>query len=182
MHRGCARVFGASLQPSAWLSPAKSHSADFSEVAVAAETVLEPGGAVDTVDDQRLAAVVPFLNERIAHREAVALDRRPAIGAHASLREAGDLLCQLLRLLPSASDRRDIFAQADAEAFVGRDFAAGENDLECAALADNARQPHGAAVDQRHAPAAAIHAEIGILRHDAEIAPESELHAAGNGR
>src|ERR1700756_3052525 len=181
MHRGWARTFGAPLMPSAWLSPAKSHSADFSEVAVAAETVLEPGGAVDTVDDQRLAAVVPFLNERIAHRKAVALDRRAAIGAHASLREAGDLLRQLLRLLPSASFGRNIFAKADAQAFVGRDFAAGENDFECPTLADNARQPHGATVDQRHAPAPAIDAEICVLGHHAEVAPESELHAAGDG-
>src|ERR1700755_3048363 len=153
MHRGWARRVSAPLMRAAWLSPAESHLADFSYVAVAAETVLEPGGAVYTVDDQLLAAVVPFLNERIAHRKAVALDRRAAIGAHASLREAGDLLRQLLGLLPSASVRRDIFAQADAQAFVGRDFAAGENDFECATLADNARQPHGATVDQRHAPA-----------------------------
>src|SRR5204863_4835320 len=36
------------------------------------------------------------------------------------------------------------------------------------------------AIDERHAPAPAVHAEVGVLGHDAEVAPESELHAAGD--
>ena len=46
---------------------------------------------------------------------------------------------------------------------------------------DQPRQAHGAAVDQRHAPAAAEHAEHGVLLGDAQIAPQRELEPARNG-
>src|SRR5262249_30080346 len=129
-------------------------SRDLREIAVPAESVLEPSRARDAIFDERLAAVVPFLNQRLAHRQAVALDRRAAIGAHAHLREAGDLMRQLLGLLPRAALRREVFAQADIQALLGRHLAPGENDLERAPLPDDTRQTHRSAVDQRHAPAA----------------------------
>ena len=43
-------------------------SADFGKIAVAAKTVLKAGRAGDAVLDQRLTAVVPFLDQRIPHR------------------------------------------------------------------------------------------------------------------
>src|ERR1700744_167200 len=55
-----------------WLEDSKRHSANFIEIAVTAEAVLEARGAVDAVADQCFASVVPFLNQRIAHRQAVA--------------------------------------------------------------------------------------------------------------
>ena len=54
----------------------------------------------------------------------------------------------------------------------------GEDDVERPAPPDDARQPHGAAVDQRHAPAPAINAHVGALLHHAQVAPQRELHAA----
>src|SRR5580658_6672737 len=83
---------------------------DLLEVAVPAKTVLETGRSGHAVFDQRLAAVVPFLNQRLAHGKAVALDGGTAIGADANLREARGLLRKLLGLLPRAAFRGDIFA------------------------------------------------------------------------
>ena len=48
------------------------------------------------------------------------------------------------------------------------------------ARADQPRQPHGAAVDQRHAPAAAEHAEHRVLLGDPQVAPQRELETAGD--
>ena len=42
-------------------------------------------------------------------------------------------------------------------------------------------QPHRAAVHQRHAPAAAEHAEHGVLGRDAQVAPQRQLEPAGDG-
>ena len=47
-------------------------------------------------------------------------------------------------------------------------------------MPDEARQADGAAVDERDAPAAAEHAEHGVARGDAEIAPQRELETAGD--
>src|SRR5580658_2151706 len=159
-----------------------ARSTDLVEIAVTAEAIFEAARPGDAVLHERFAAVVPFLNQRIAGGEAVAADGGAAVGAGADLREARDLARQRLGLRARAAFGRHIFAEADAQAFLGRYFPPGEDDLERASLADDARQAHRAAVDQRHAPAPAIDAEICALRHDAEIAPEPELHAAGHGR
>src|SRR5690242_3533913 len=87
---------------------------DFCEVAVATEAALETGRSGDAVLDQRLAAVVPFLDQRLAHAESMASDRRASVGTHADLRKARDLLRQFLRLRAGPALRGDIFAQADA--------------------------------------------------------------------
>jgi hypothetical protein len=102
--------------------------------------------------------------------------------AHANLREAGDLAGELLRLRTGAALGGDVFAQADGQALLGRHFSPGENDLERPALADDSRQPHGSAVNQRHTPTAAIDAEVRPLRHHPKIAPQPQLHPAGDGR
>ena len=47
----------------------------------------------------------------------------------------------------------------------------GQNNLERAALADDSRQTHRPAIDQRYAPTAAIDAEVGLFRHHPEVAP-----------
>ena len=58
------------------------------------------------------------------------------------------------------------------------DAAAGEDEVERVAVADQARQANGAAVDERHAPAPAEHAEHRVARRDPQVAPERELEAA----
>src|ERR1700691_3547591 len=74
-----------------------------------AETVLEAGRSGDAIFDQRLAPIVPFLDQRLAHAEAVTLDGGAAVGTSADLRKARDLLSNLLGFLSGAAFRRDIF-------------------------------------------------------------------------
>ena len=69
-------------------------------------------------------------------------------------------------------------ARPIAQRLVGADRPAGEHEVERPALPDQPRQPHGATVDQRHAPAPAEHAEHRVVGHHPEIAPERELEPA----
>ena len=62
-----------------------------------AEAGLEAARARDAVLNQRFAPVVPFLNQSFAHAEPVTADGGAAIGTHADLGEACDVMSQLLR-------------------------------------------------------------------------------------
>src|SRR6266536_5138696 len=102
--------------------PSAPRSPNFREVAVAAEAGLEAARARDAVLNQRFAPVVPFLNQGFAHAEPVAADGGAAIGTHADLGEACDLMSQLLRFLARAALGREIFTQADLQALVRGTF------------------------------------------------------------
>src|SRR5262249_41820532 len=54
---------------------ATSRLADLREVAVSAQAILEAGRALHAILDQRFASIVPFLDQSIAHAEAMALER-----------------------------------------------------------------------------------------------------------
>ena len=69
--------------------------------------------------------------------------------------------------------------QAHGQRLVGVDEPAGEDQVQRAAHADDARQALRAAVDQRHAPAALGEAERRALGGDPQVAPQRELEAAG---
>src|SRR6266516_5326992 len=75
------------------------------KIAVPPEPILEPAGPCHPVGDQGLAAVVPFLNQTLAHAKPMALDGRPPVGTNANLRKARDLLCHRLCLRACASLR-----------------------------------------------------------------------------
>ena len=64
---------------------------------------------------------------------------------------------------------------------VAGDAATGEDQVERVAEADEAGQPHRAAVDERHTPAAAEHAEHRVAGGDPQVAPARQLEAAGDG-
>src|SRR3546814_9030560 len=96
------------------------------------------------------------------------------VAVHAGLREGGDLFCKLDRGAQRLAVGDDTVGQADALRFVGSNRAPGQDHVERAALADDPRQADGAAVDQRHTPAAAIDAEYRAGGGDAEVAPERE--------
>ena len=139
-------------------------------------------GAGDALGLDDAGARRPLALQALAHRLAPRAVGREAVGAHALLREAGDLLRHRLGRLARLAVGHDLLAQADAVALLGRHLAARHDDLQRLAHADQARQAHRAAVDQRHAPAPAVDAEVGALRHHAHVAPHGELHAAGHGR
>ncbi len=71
--------------------------------------------------------------------------------------------------------------EAHAQRLVAGDAATGQDQVERVAQADEPREPHGAAVDQRDAPTAAEHAEDGVASGDAQIAPQRELEPARDG-
>src|SRR5262249_51425256 len=152
------------------------------EVPVTTEAVLEAARARHTVRDERFAPVVPFLDRRLAHPEAVALDGGASIGAPANPREARDLPRPLLPPRAGAPPRSDVFAQAHVQALLRRHLASRQDDLQRTTQPDDPRQPHGSPVDQRHTPTAAIDAEVRALRHHPEIAPQPQFHSAGDGR
>jgi hypothetical protein len=58
--------------------------------------------------------------------------------------------------------------------------AAGEDHVNRPALADQARQPDGAEIHERHAEAPAVHTERGTARRHPEIAPQREFQATGD--
>src|SRR5882757_3131942 len=132
--------------------------ADLRKIAVSAEPATEAGCARHAVRAQCLAPVVPLLDQRLADGKAVALDGGPSVGANADLRKARDLLRERFCFRAGSSLRGNVFAQADRQALLGRHFASRQDNLECAALPHNARQPYRASIDQRHAPSTAIDA------------------------
>ena len=107
-----------------------------------AKPVLETARSGDTVFDQRFASVIPFLDKRLAHGKAMALDGGAPVGAHADLWKAGDLLRKFFCLCASASLGSDVFAQTNIQAFFCWYFSPGEDDFQGAALADDTGQPH----------------------------------------
>ena len=60
------------------------------------------------------------------------------------------------------------------------DRASGQNEVDRLRMTDQARQPDGAEIDQRHAEAAAEDAEGGVLGNDAHVGPQRQFHAAGH--
>src|SRR3546814_10151783 len=81
------------------------------------------------------------------------------VAVHADWWEGCDLFGEVDRGGEGLAVSNDAVGEADAVRFVGGDGAPGEDHVEGAALADDSRQPHRSAVDQRYAPASAIDAE-----------------------
>ena len=59
--------------------------------------------------------------------------------------------------------------------------APGQDQVERVALPDQSGQADRAPVDERHAPAPAVHAEGGVSGRDPQVAPQRELEPAGHG-
>ena len=63
---------------------------------------------------------------------------------------------------------------------LGSHRTAREDQVHGAAVPDQPRQPHGAAVDQGDAPAPAEHPEHRVLFGDPQVAPQRQLETAGH--
>ena len=113
-------------------------------------------------------------------RQAGGLVGGATIAEHAARRKGGDLAGERLGGGPRLAHRDDAIGEADSLGLTGVYRAAGEDQVECPAHPDQARQPDVAAVDQRHAPAATEDAEDRVLLDDAQVAPERQLEAAGH--
>ena len=65
--------------------------------------------------------------------------------------------------------------------FPGGDGTAGQDQVHGPRLADQAGQPHGAQVNQRHAETAAEDAEHSAFGGDPQVGPQGQLQAPGDG-
>jgi hypothetical protein len=75
---------------------------------------------------------------------------------------------------PGGADPVD---ESHREGLVGADGSAGQDEVECAGLADQPGESGRATVDQRDPPAPTEHAEHGVRRGDTKVAPQRELEA-----
>src|ERR1043166_993510 len=105
----------------------------------------------------------PFGAQPFHLGEALLEPHRAAVGAHALLRKARDLVCERLRGRATLAVRHEAFDQADTMTLLRLYLAPGEDHVERPAPPADARQPHRAAVDPRHAPAPPIAAHVGAL-------------------
>ena len=94
-----------------------------------------------------------------------------AVTAHTGLREVRYRRRELARRGERLPRGHHAVGEADGQRFLRIDRAAGEDEVHRAALADQPRQAHRAAVDQRHTPAAAKDTEHRRLVGHAQVAP-----------
>jgi len=87
---------------------------------------------------------------------------------------ARQLACRFQRL----PDRNHAVGQPHRQRLLRAHRPAGQDQIERAREPDQARQSYGAAVDERHPPAPAEHAENRILLDHAQIAPQCQLQSA----
>ena len=74
----------------------------------------------------------------------------------------------------------EALAKTDPRTLVSVDAPPGQDQFHGSPRTDQTRQPDAATIDQRHTPTAAKHAHISVPGHNAEIAPERQLHPAGH--
>ena len=93
-------------------------------------------------------------------------------------RERRELVRERARRVERAARFGQPVGETHAQRFVAADAAAGEDEVERVRVADQARQADRAAVDERHTPPPAEHAEHRVARRDAQVAPQRELEPA----
>jgi len=138
----------------------------------------EPGRAGGGLAVQRRAPVREFRSERGGLIQPLGVEHRRAVAAQAYLRERSQLSGKLLRGGQRLPGRYDAVGEPDRGRLGRVDRAPGEDHFHRPAGADQPGQAHGAAVDQRDAPATAEHAEHGGLVGDPQVAPQRQFQAA----
>jgi hypothetical protein len=95
--------------------------------------------------------------------------------------KCGDLIRERLRLFEGAARCDEALDQADLQRLHRWDWSACEDQVQRAALADHARKPDRAHVDQRHAKAPVEDAECRVRGGHAKVAPQCQLEPSGHG-
>ena len=124
-------------------------------------------------------AVPPFLAQGVAFRS----DRAPRAERRSARRQPwGTGTCHgpATRPLSVLRPRAPRTRTSRCATLRRRPPGAGQDQVHRAAFTHQARQAHGAAVDQRNAPAPAIDTHVGGLLHHPDIGPQGEFHASGN--
>ena len=170
--QACARFYDSAGEPrrrSVWRRGA-----------VPAGALREPDGALERLARGQRGLRVPELDaHRVVERVSPLLVRREPVLAQADAagaRRARARACE--RGVERAARFGQAVGEAHAQRFVAADTASGEDEIERVRVADQAREPHRAAVDERHAPTPAEHAEHRVARRDPQVAPQRELEPA----
>ena len=142
----------------------------------------ETSGTPDTFKLHDTDAILPLSLHGFPHTMSVLQINRSAISPHASLRKAGDLVCEGLGLGPRGANRHYLLTGPDPQAFFRWYLAASKNNFHRPTLSHQAREAHCSTIKQWNSPAAAIDAKVRGLFHDANVAPKRELHPASDGR
>src|SRR5437867_13349761 len=153
-----------------------------SELAVSAgagREALRAGDALPGIErrgaDQVLAA------EGGGEAGAQRLVGRAAVAADAERREGRDRGGERFGFVTRLAARHDAVRQTDGPGLAPVHRSAGPDPIERAPEPDQRGQAHRAAVDQRDTPAPVEHAHHGVGLDDAEVAPERQLEASGDG-
>jgi len=126
-------------------------------------------------------ALHAFMAQRLGQRQVPLPIGRSPVGQQALLRKRRQLARQLQRRLQRATAGHHAVDQAHGQRLVGAHRAAGQDQIQRPPHADDARQPHRAAVDQRHTPAAAEHAQRGVGIGHPQVGQQGQLQPAGHG-
>src|SRR2546421_5938328 len=94
----------------------------------------------------RLEARSGLVGEALVQGHAEALDRRAPVGQHRHLWEGGERLRVLEGAVEVSAGGHDLGDEPDLERLLRGHHAAGEDDVQSAAQADDARQPLRAAI------------------------------------
>ena len=122
-----------------------------------------------------------LVGQRLVGAETKLVVAAATIRAQALLGERGDLGGQGDRGVEGCPVRDDSVDQSHPQRLVTRHAATGQDQVEGMTVTDQAGEADGAAVDQRYAPPTAIHPEHGVRRRHAEITPQRQFQAAGDG-
>ena len=142
----------------------------------------EPGGAGERLagsDD--VAAAAGFEDGRVGVGEPPLLDGRGAVAAQASLGEGGELVGEVGGGGEGVAGGDEPVGEPDSESLGTVDGTAGQDEVDGPGMADQAGQADGPEIAERDAEPAAEDAEDGVVGGDAEVAPEGELEATGDG-
>jgi AcrR family transcriptional regulator len=130
---------------------------------------------------ERPQAVPVLGGDGVGIVEAILIEQRHPVLAQAGLREARQYGGQFLRGGPGLAGSDDAVREADVVGLGRGHRPAGQDQVHRPALPDEPRQPERAAVDERHAPAAAEDTEGRVGLHHPQVTPERELKAARHG-
>ncbi len=125
---------------------------------------------------------VPVLvGERLLERHRPLLIRREPVAAKRGLGARCHVVSQCGRCGERLARRDQAVGEPHPQRLLAAHAAAGEDQVEGVAVAEQAGEADRAAVHQRNAPAAAVDAEHRVLGRHPQVTPRGELEAAGDG-
>src|SRR5882672_12619125 len=117
---------------------------------------------------QRVQTAIELVPKRVGQAQVELLVSRHSVLAHADLREGGDLARELFGLFSRRAFLYDAVDQAHLQSLARFNGPAGQDQIQRPAQPDQPWQSNRAAVNQRHAPAAAEDAHYRVIFRDSQ--------------